>query len=74
MAVGSQTLLDAVEQAILDLTTGGAIVSYAISGRQVTKANLTELFNIRDRLRLEVGRAAGGGASGYSQATFGRAR
>ena len=49
-------LLKVVERNIVEVTTGGQ--SYGINGRQLTRANLPELFKQRDALKAEIQEAA----------------
>ncbi len=52
----SKKLLDAVEAAIVAHAHGGLVQSYSIKGRSLSRYSLTELIQLRDRLRTEVAR------------------
>lgn len=54
----AQVMLDAVSQAIVAIGNGELIQSYSIKGRSLTKYSLTELIQLRDRLKGEVAREA----------------
>ncbi len=55
----ASSLLAQIEAAIEALVTGGAS-SYSIGNRSVTKLDLGELFDMRDRLLREVNRENNG--------------
>jgi len=56
------SLLAQVEAAIEALVNGGAS-SYSMSNRSVTKLDLTELMQTRDKLRAQLDRETRGGFS-----------
>lgn len=58
MALDPSTLLTQIESAIDALLTGGAS-SYSIGNRSVTKLDLSELFEQRRMLQMEVARSNG---------------
>jgi len=57
----SQELLDAVNQKILDITTGAQ--SYGLRGRYKNEAKLAELQKLRTQLLNEVQQSVGGSVS-----------
>lgn len=67
----NQTLLSQIEAAITALVVGGAS-SYSIGGRSVTKLDLTELYDMRERVLAQIQRESGSGA--FRLAKFGRQR
>jgi hypothetical protein len=48
------TLLASVEAAITARLAGGTVESYSIRGRNLAYVKLTELFELRDKLKREV--------------------
>ena len=54
MAVDLQAHLDAVDGAILAFLTDGAIQTYTLLGRTVTRAQLKELREWRAQLKIEM--------------------
>lgn len=54
MAADLQAHLDAVDAAILAFLTDGAIQTYTLLGRTVTRANLKELREWRAQLKIEL--------------------
>lgn len=52
----AQKMLDAVSQAIITIGNGEMVQSYSIKGRSLSKYSLTELLQMRDRLKGEVAR------------------
>lgn len=52
--------LEAVETAILNLMTGGAVKSYSIGDRNISRMNLSELTAWRDQLKAEISNSNGG--------------
>jgi hypothetical protein len=52
----AQKLLGAVEAAIAAIAKGEMVQSYSIKGRSLSKYSLTELIQLRDRLKGEVAR------------------
>ncbi len=71
MATTAQEFLDLVNAAITGLLSGGAIKSYSVGQRTVTKTDLPELFKLRRDLEAEVQagltEAEGGGMSTYPE-------
>ena len=61
----TQEMLENVENAINARMTGGAVQSYSINGRNLQYVSLSELIQLRDRLRQEA-------ASGNSRTTYAR--
>lgn len=51
-----QKTLDAVNAAISAIVEGGAVQSYSIKGRSLSKMPLSELLVLRDRLKVEISR------------------
>ncbi len=62
-APSKQEMLENVEIAINARMTGGAVQSYSINGRNLQYVSLSELIQLRDRLRQET-------SSGNSRTTF----
>lgn len=62
----NQEILDAVNTAIQAILTGGAVQSYNINGRNLTKYSLTELYNLRKELKKAIAAASGTGRN-YAQ-------
>jgi hypothetical protein len=54
----AQKLLAAVETALNAIAKGEMVQSYSIKGRSLSKYSLTELIQLRDRLKGEVARQA----------------
>lgn len=52
----AEQMLDAVNTAIKARLSGGAVDSYSIRGRNLSRTPLPELFSLRDRLKSEVSR------------------
>jgi len=52
----TEQMLDAVNKAILDRASGGAIQSYSIKGRNLAYMDLSGLKALRDALKMEVSR------------------
>lgn len=50
----TQKMLDAVNGAIQAIVDGGAVQSYSIKGRSLSKMPMTELLMLRDRLKVQV--------------------
>jgi hypothetical protein len=50
----AQKLLDAVNAAIQTILDGGAVQSYSIKGRNLSRMSLAELMSLRDSLKMEV--------------------
>lgn len=46
----TQTLLNAVREAILQLLQGGAVASYELNGRQLAHYSLTQLMDLEKHL------------------------
>jgi hypothetical protein len=51
----------ALVNAALEAILGGKVQSYSINGRQVTRLNLSELWNRKKELEATVARASSGG-------------
>jgi hypothetical protein len=56
-------MLDNVNKAIDAITSGGAVQSYSIGGRNIQKIPLSELLKLRQVLKQEV--KAGRGSTTY---------
>lgn len=52
----TEQMLAAVDKAILDRVSGGAVQSYSIKGRNLAYMALGELQALRDALKMEVSR------------------
>lgn len=63
----AQEMLTELNKAIQRRLTGGAVLSYSIGGRNLQYMNLTEMYNIRDRLKREVNAASGPARNYYQQ-------
>lgn len=50
----TQKMLDAVNAAILAIAEGGAVQSYSIKGRSLSKMPISELLTLRDRLKVQL--------------------
>ncbi len=57
--------LEAVETAIHNVMTGGAVQSYSINGRNINRMNLSELTTWRDKLIREISAQTTGGSVNY---------
>lgn len=60
--------LEAVETAIHNVMTGGAVQSYSINGRNIARMSLPDLTAWRDKLKREIAGQQRGGSVNY--ATF----
>lgn len=58
-------MLDNVNKAIDAITSGGAVQSYSIGGRNIQKIPLSELLKLRQVLKQEV--KAGRGSTTYAR-------
>jgi len=58
-------MLDNVNTAIDAVTTGGAVQSYSIGGRNIQRIPLSELLKLREVLKQEV--KAGRGSTTYAR-------
>lgn len=56
-----QEMLDAVEEAMQAILTGGAVKSYKIGDRELERMSLPELTALRNQLRAEIGNESGNG-------------
>ena len=54
-------MLDAVNTAIQAILTGGGVQSYSISGRNLQKYSLTELYDLRTKLEKAIAASNGTG-------------
>ena len=61
----NQEMLDAVNNAIHQKMTGGAVQSYSISGRNIQYYSLKELIDLRHELQISL-TAEQGGARNYA--------
>ena len=62
-----QDMLDNVETAINNISTGGAVQAYSIGGRNLQRYSLTELMKLRDQLKKEIASEQGTGTRTYVQ-------
>lgn len=63
MTVPAQTMLDNVETAINNILSGGAAQSYNVSGINLSRYSLKELYDLRAQLKIEVARSETGGTT-----------
>ena len=70
-AAGTDTssMLAQLDEAIAAFLTNGAIQSYSINGRQVTRASLPDLVNLRATLRSELAATRGGAQTYFRRGT-----
>ena len=59
MAATPQELLDAVNDAILAILTGGAVKSYGVGNRNLSRMSIKDLYNMRAKLEAQVSAATG---------------
>lgn len=62
MATDAQTLLDNVNDAINAILTGGAVQSYSVNGRNLSRMSLKDLRELRRELQSEANNSATAGS------------
>lgn len=61
-----QEIVEQLDQAILAIATGGAISSYSIAGRAITKMSAGDMIKLRDYYQTRVDSVTSGGGVTYA--------
>jgi hypothetical protein len=61
-----QEIVQKLDEAILAIATGGAVASYSIAGRSITKMSAGDMIRLRDYYQVKVDTASSGGGITYA--------